>query len=228
MDEFEILADSIPSQRTSAFAWTKTKLFVEWKNKHRNSEGTEKWVCRKTKQINHVQICYKRGSLPEPHVLPFNWSSLIMSQTASNTLLLRRQLQELMKHPVEGFSAGKIYLTFLSWLRRDVVSGLVNEDNLYEWEILIIGWVHQSICYSSRLWSCCCMQTTWYRLVRFGDLVLQSTSFTPFLYPVKEGSSKLFFHSRSNFLCYHPSCDLKRQCGIRTVSILIVIVKVYI
>ncbi|KAF8797692.1 ubiquitin conjugating enzyme [Phlegmacium glaucopus] len=45
-----------------------------------------------------------------------------MSHTASNTLLLRRQLQELMKHPVEGFSAG-----------------LVNEDNLYEWEILIIG-----------------------------------------------------------------------------------------
>ena len=33
-----------------------------------------------------------------------------MSQpkTASNTLLLRRQLTELSKHPVEGFSAGKI------------------------------------------------------------------------------------------------------------------------
>ncbi len=28
------------------------------------------------------------------------------SQANSNTLLLRRQLQELTKHPVEGFSAG--------------------------------------------------------------------------------------------------------------------------
>ncbi|KAJ7468629.1 ubiquitin-conjugating enzyme [Mycena latifolia] len=44
------------------------------------------------------------------------------SQTASNTILLRRQLTELTKHPVEGFSAG-----------------LVDDDNLYEWEILVIG-----------------------------------------------------------------------------------------
>ncbi|KAJ6619059.1 ubiquitin-conjugating enzyme [Mycena sp. CBHHK59/15] len=44
------------------------------------------------------------------------------SQTASNTILLRRQLAELTKHPVEGFSAG-----------------LVDDDNLYEWEILVIG-----------------------------------------------------------------------------------------
>ncbi|KAJ7145824.1 ubiquitin-conjugating enzyme/RWD-like protein [Mycena epipterygia] len=43
-------------------------------------------------------------------------------QTASNTILLRRQLTELTKHPVEGFSAG-----------------LVDDDNLYEWEILVIG-----------------------------------------------------------------------------------------
>ncbi|KAG6907720.1 hypothetical protein DXG01_007633 [Tephrocybe rancida] len=41
---------------------------------------------------------------------------------ASNTLLLRRQLTELTKRPVEGFSAG-----------------LVDDDNLFEWEILIIG-----------------------------------------------------------------------------------------
>jgi len=41
---------------------------------------------------------------------------------ASNTLLLRRQLAELTKHPLEGFSAG-----------------LVDENNLYEWEIMIIG-----------------------------------------------------------------------------------------
>ncbi|KAJ7584860.1 ubiquitin-conjugating enzyme [Mycena floridula] len=43
-------------------------------------------------------------------------------QPASNTLLLRRQLAELTKHPVEGFSAG-----------------LVDDDNMYEWEIMIIG-----------------------------------------------------------------------------------------
>jgi ubiquitin-conjugating enzyme E2 G1 len=36
--------------------------------------------------------------------------------------LLRRQLTELTKHPVQGFSAG-----------------LVDENNLYEWEVIIIG-----------------------------------------------------------------------------------------
>ncbi|VDB86739.1 unnamed protein product [Peniophora sp. CBMAI 1063] len=44
------------------------------------------------------------------------------SPAPSNTLLLRRQLMELTKHPVEGFSAG-----------------LVDESNFYEWEVLIIG-----------------------------------------------------------------------------------------
>ncbi|TFK97817.1 ubiquitin-conjugating enzyme [Pterulicium gracile] len=43
-------------------------------------------------------------------------------KTNSNTLLLRRQLQELTKNPVQGFSAG-----------------LVDDDNMFEWEILIIG-----------------------------------------------------------------------------------------
>ncbi|KIK94173.1 hypothetical protein PAXRUDRAFT_828254 [Paxillus rubicundulus Ve08.2h10] len=40
----------------------------------------------------------------------------------SNSLLLRRQLTELTKRPVEGFSAG-----------------LVDDDNLYEWDVMIIG-----------------------------------------------------------------------------------------
>ncbi|KAK0201012.1 ubiquitin-conjugating enzyme [Desarmillaria ectypa] len=44
------------------------------------------------------------------------------AQHASNTLLLRRQLNELTKHPVEGFSAG-----------------LVDDDNMFEWEIMVIG-----------------------------------------------------------------------------------------
>lgn len=39
-----------------------------------------------------------------------------------SNLILRRQLQELTKHPVEGFSAG-----------------LVDDNNLLEWEVLIIG-----------------------------------------------------------------------------------------
>uniref|UniRef100_A0A0K0E338 UBC core domain-containing protein n=1 Tax=Strongyloides stercoralis TaxID=6248 RepID=A0A0K0E338_STRER len=37
-------------------------------------------------------------------------------------LLLQRQLEELQKNPVDGFSAG-----------------LVNDDNIYKWEVFIIG-----------------------------------------------------------------------------------------
>ncbi|KAF9529072.1 ubiquitin-conjugating enzyme [Crepidotus variabilis] len=44
------------------------------------------------------------------------------SSTSNSSLLLRRQLLELTKRPVEGFSAG-----------------LVDDNNLYEWEVLIIG-----------------------------------------------------------------------------------------
>ncbi|KAH8823796.1 ubiquitin-conjugating enzyme [Flagelloscypha sp. PMI_526] len=44
------------------------------------------------------------------------------SGSNNSSLLLKRQLLELTKKPVEGFSAG-----------------LVDESNLYEWEILIIG-----------------------------------------------------------------------------------------
>ncbi|CAG8574172.1 11096_t:CDS:2 [Dentiscutata heterogama] len=42
--------------------------------------------------------------------------------TSQSVLLLQKQLNELLKHPVEGFSAG-----------------LVDNDNIYEWEIIIIG-----------------------------------------------------------------------------------------
>ncbi|KAH9052010.1 ubiquitin-conjugating enzyme [Lactarius deliciosus] len=48
--------------------------------------------------------------------------STTSTSLASNTLLLRRQLTELTKHPVEGFSAG-----------------LVDENNFYEWDVMIIG-----------------------------------------------------------------------------------------
>ncbi|PWN26242.1 putative ubiquitin-conjugating enzyme E2 [Jaminaea rosea] len=44
------------------------------------------------------------------------------SSPSGNALLLQRQLKELRKHPVEGFSAG-----------------LKDESNLYHWEIMIIG-----------------------------------------------------------------------------------------
>ncbi|GAA5943056.1 uncharacterized protein JCM15063_006287 [Sporobolomyces koalae] len=42
--------------------------------------------------------------------------------TSSASLQLTRQLQQLRKHPVEGFSAG-----------------LVDDDNVFEWEITIFG-----------------------------------------------------------------------------------------
>ena len=42
--------------------------------------------------------------------------------TEQSALLLRKQLRELSKNPVDGFSAG-----------------LVSDDNIYEWEIMIIG-----------------------------------------------------------------------------------------
>ncbi|RIB29631.1 putative ubiquitin protein ligase [Gigaspora rosea] len=42
--------------------------------------------------------------------------------TSQSALLLQKQLNELLKHPVEGFSAG-----------------LADNDNIYEWEIIIIG-----------------------------------------------------------------------------------------
>src|SRR5258707_14401972 len=67
-----------------------------------------------------------------------------LAPLASNTLLLRRQLAELTKHPVEGFSAGAYPTKHLqSFQRPQPVShlreGLVNENSLYEWEIMIIG-----------------------------------------------------------------------------------------
>ncbi|KAF9432305.1 Ubiquitin-conjugating enzyme E2 15 [Entomortierella beljakovae] len=42
--------------------------------------------------------------------------------TDQSSLLLKKQLKELTKHPVEGFSAG-----------------LVDDGNIYEWEIMIMG-----------------------------------------------------------------------------------------
>ncbi|CAJ0952505.1 unnamed protein product, partial [Mesorhabditis belari] len=41
---------------------------------------------------------------------------------SQSALLLRKQLSELKRNPVEGFSAG-----------------LVNDDDLYKWEVLVIG-----------------------------------------------------------------------------------------
>jgi len=76
------------------------------------------------------------------------------SQTSNCSLLLRRQLLELTKKPVEGFSAGAwghlgpasqqeaVAVVFSSEADRLVVeTGLVDEGNLLEWEIIIIGYV---------------------------------------------------------------------------------------
>lgn len=61
----------------------------------------------------------------------------------SNSLLLRRQLVELTKHPVEGFSAGGCLSTddLIPDPNPLNMQGLVDDDNLYEWEILIIGYM---------------------------------------------------------------------------------------
>jgi ubiquitin-conjugating enzyme E2 G1 len=69
-----------------------------------------------------------------------------MTPLAPNTLLLRRQLAELTKHPVEGFSAGAyptILLQSFQLAQPDshLREGLVDESNLYEWEVMIIGFV---------------------------------------------------------------------------------------
>ncbi|EGF81808.1 hypothetical protein BATDEDRAFT_29651 [Batrachochytrium dendrobatidis JAM81] len=45
-----------------------------------------------------------------------------MSAESQSALLLRRQLKELAKHPVEGFSAG-----------------LADDANIYEWDVMIMG-----------------------------------------------------------------------------------------
>ncbi|CAK9784730.1 ubiquitin-conjugating enzyme [Cutaneotrichosporon oleaginosum] len=45
-----------------------------------------------------------------------------LSNTANSSLLLRKQLRDLQKNPVDGFSAG-----------------LVDDDNILEWSIVIMG-----------------------------------------------------------------------------------------
>ena len=66
--------------------------------------------------------------------------------TPSNTLLLRRQLTELTKKPVEGFSAGTHHFVTLHHRSNEAqqcapFKGLVDDNNLYEWEVMIIGYV---------------------------------------------------------------------------------------
>eukprot|EP01133_Synstelium_polycarpum_P018871 gene18871-22573_t len=45
-----------------------------------------------------------------------------MSSEVQSSLLLKKQLRDLKKFPVEGFSAG-----------------LVDDSNIYEWQIMIVG-----------------------------------------------------------------------------------------
>lgn len=60
---------------------------------------------------------------------------------STSALTLKRQLAELTKNPVEGFSAGAIPNLCHSCLCLTAVSltGLVDDSNFYEWEIMIIG-----------------------------------------------------------------------------------------
>src|SRR6266851_935958 len=89
------------------------------------------------------------------HPEPLNHTMSTLTTLASNTLLLRRQLAELTKHPVEGFSAGPYPTIFLHAFQRPhpdslLREGLVDENNLYEWEIMIIGSA-PSPCLTARL-----------------------------------------------------------------------------
>lgn len=67
-----------------------------------------------------------------------------MSATA-NAILLRRQLAELTKHPVDGFSAGAVYPLFPPSPVQTMINsqfsskGLVDDSNMFEWEVMIIG-----------------------------------------------------------------------------------------
>uniref|UniRef100_A0A3P8WSE1 Ubiquitin-conjugating enzyme E2G 1b (UBC7 homolog, yeast) n=1 Tax=Cynoglossus semilaevis TaxID=244447 RepID=A0A3P8WSE1_CYNSE len=47
---------------------------------------------------------------------------LTFKMTEQSSLLLRKQLAELNKNPVEGFSAG-----------------LINDDDIYQWEVVVMG-----------------------------------------------------------------------------------------
>lgn len=51
-------------------------------------------------------------------------SSPVRTNTPSNTLLLRRQLTELTKHPVEGFSAGTVDVHSMA----SIVQMMLNSD----------------------------------------------------------------------------------------------------
>ncbi len=44
------------------------------------------------------------------------------SEDSQSSLLLKKQLRDLKKNPVDGFSAG-----------------LVDDSNIFEWEIMIVG-----------------------------------------------------------------------------------------
>lgn len=80
------------------------------------------------------------------------------SPPASNTLLLRRQLTELTKRPVEGFSAGSYPRNLPQCFQRSrpdsyLREGLVDDNNLYEWEVMIIGFALSSS-FASPAWFC--------------------------------------------------------------------------
>jgi hypothetical protein len=76
-------------------------------------------------------------------VLSLNYTMSTVTSLASNTLLLRRQLTEITKHPLEGFSAGAYPTILVQSVQRPPDShlreGLVDESNLYEWDVMIIG-----------------------------------------------------------------------------------------
>ncbi|ORX36120.1 ubiquitin-conjugating enzyme/RWD-like protein [Kockovaella imperatae] len=65
---------------------------------------------------------YPSATAPTSRPASARTSTPNQSNTANSSLILRRQLLDLQKHPVDGFSAG-----------------LVDESNILEWQIVIIG-----------------------------------------------------------------------------------------
>lgn len=81
-------------------------------------------------------VHYRKGSMVPPMS-----NSTPPRSVSTSALTLKRQLAELTKNPVEGFSAGAIPNLCDSCLCLTAVSltGLVDDSNFYEWEIMIIG-----------------------------------------------------------------------------------------
>jgi hypothetical protein len=85
------------------------------RNERREEDGLDAGAAARDKRLPRLATRVSRAPTPPPtsactRALALTYITCdrpAMSGTSSNTLLLRRQLTELTKKPVEGFSAGK-------------------------------------------------------------------------------------------------------------------------